>query len=55
MELIKMKRVGGLNTHTHTHTPIYQLWNLYEGRTNVVLLSEKGGVKLDNALTHDRL
>ena len=41
-----------VHTHTHTHTRVL---SSKDWRTNVVLQFEKGGVKLDKALTRDRL
>lgn len=38
------------HTHTHTHVLYFKDW-----RYNVVPSMMKGGVKLDNALTRDRL
>ena len=43
----------GSVVHTHTHT--HEYYKIQRLEDNVVLQFEKGGVKLDKALTRDRL
>lgn len=49
---MKSFETRGRVVHTHTHTRVL---SSKDWRTNVVLQFEKGGVKLDKALTRDRL